>query len=100
MSETYGVRGRHGTLHFVAENFEAVATRVGTGDDDSYWIVVVPSCSPHTLRLWWGCPNSEVQVWSGEWKRLRPYDSLAETDAQTLALAISLVYSVPGVRQR
>jgi hypothetical protein len=88
------------TLHFVAENFEAVATRVGAGgDDDNCWIVTAAGREPHTLRLWWDCPNSETQVLVGTWRQLRRHPNTTPVP-EALALAISLVYSVPGVRQK
>ncbi len=95
------------TLHFVAENFEAVATRVESYRNDfgphfDHWVVSVPSCSPHTIRVQGRASQGlHTSVWNATkgWLDLR---SAADCDAvwdTQLALAISLVYSVPGVRQ-
>jgi hypothetical protein len=89
------------TLRFRAENFEAVATRVGTVESSSYWTIRVGAEVPYTLltgtigltpESGW---SASVLTGHNGWKTLIGYIGSDEIDL--LALAISLLYSVPGV---
>lgn len=85
------------TLHFRAENFEATATRVAhdMALGLSHWIVEPRGERPSTLRLCGDVDETRwVNVLRDKWEQLF---NLKRTDNEALALAISLLYSVPGV---
>lgn len=102
------------TLHFRAENFEATATMVytsprhdcGTASERSrtHWVITADGALSYSVRVD-GIDNAEYQndlgrfVWLLTtvmgWEELHHVDHGNTNDL--LALAISLLYSVPGV---
>lgn len=101
------------TLHFTAENFEATATlveqserrHVGTALErlSSFWVLSAPGYGPnHSVRIGGidddataGMTVAFMTPWG--WQALREWIASGRA-VDELALAVSLLYSVPGVR--
>lgn len=89
-------------LRFRAENFEAVATRVPSAQDEnisqeSLWVVAAPPGIGYSVKVQHHPQVDACSVWltTRGWQFLG--ESEPESEAVALAFAISLLYSVPGV---
>ena len=83
--------GRGEVMKFKAEQFEAEVTEVG----NDQWVIVAQGAKPKSLRI--NSMRDQLQFLTDRgWTEL--CDSQHVPTPDSIALAISLLYSVPGVR--
>ncbi len=91
------------TLHFRAENFEATATMIQGAEPDestsaeSLYAVWAGGRSSSTVKAQHLPQAGQCHAWFLSAERGWLYLASARTEAGAIVLAISLLYSVPGV---